>query len=631
MSSAHEPGRVEGGAAAGCPGESRRMHAARARHFGRCLPAAAATIALLAGAGPGAAAADASSGLATIGILAPDGEAQAEQAWAHLGEYLQAAVPGTRFELRHYDLPGLGQAVAAKQVDFFIANSGFYVGMEAAHGASRIATLHDSLALSPSEAIASAVLVRKDRSDLRRLADLKGQRLAAVSENAFGGFQVAWREMKAAGLDPHTDVAALSFTGFPMRRVLQALREDRADAGVVRACLLERLVQQGDAQAEEFTVLNLQRGPYPCQRSTPLYPDWPFATLKHTPHELAKRVAIALLAMPTTADGHAWTVPTDYQPVRQLFRDLEIGPYADLRERSLSGLARRHWPWLALAALALLAWAVHSLRVRRLVERRTAQLRHAMRERERMEEEARIQQDKLDHLSRLGILGEMSSMLAHELNQPLAAISNFAHGIARRIDAGRPELEPLRAASRDIAEQAERASGIMQRIRGFAGKRAVRRVRLDLPATLKGAVALFTSMQTQAPAVELQLATDERGDAVLADRLQVEQVLLNLMKNALDAMAALPAAERRIVVAARPDGDHFRVCVNDNGSGVDPAAMQHLFEPFFTTKPDGVGLGLAICKRAVEAQGGRLWAEPGGGVGLSVCFTLPRSAIEPRA
>ncbi len=585
---------------------------------------------------PGAWAADTPAGPVTIGILAPDGEAQAAQAWAHLGEYLQAAVPGQRFELRHYDLPGLGAAVASAELHFFIANSGFYVGVEAAHGASRIATLQNPQALSPTEAIASVVLVPSGRRELRRLADLKGQRLVAVSEDGFGGFQVAWREMKAAGLDPHTDTAALTFTGFPMRRVLQALRDGQADAGIVRACLLEQLVRQGDARDDEFTVLNPQGGPYRCQRSTRLYPDWPFATLKQTPNDLAKRVATALLAMPTTSDGHAWTVPTDYQPVRELFRDLEIGPYADLRERSLASLARRHWPWLALALLALTAWAVHSLCVNRLVERRTAQLRQAMRERERMEHEARAQQDKLDHLSRLGILGEMSSMLAHELNQPLAAIANFAHGITRRIEAGRLEPAPLLAASNDIAEQAQRASGIMQRIRGFVGKRALRRERLDLPATLRGAVALFTSLQAQAPRVDLQLATDARGDdvhvGVQADRLQVEQVLLNLMKNALDAMAALPAAQRRIVLAARPDGEYFRVCVSDNGSGVDAAALPGLFEPFYTTKPDGVGLGLAICKRAVEAHGGRLWAEPGpGGAGLSVCFTLPRTNPETDA
>ena len=574
----------------------------------------------------------AKAGPVRIGILAPDGEIQATQAWAHLGDYLQAALPGQRFELRHFDLPGLSTAVAQAQVDFFIANSGLYVSMEAAHGASRIATLQDAQALSPTEAIASAVLVRSERRELRTWADLKGQRLVAVSEDAFGGFQVAWREMKAAGLDPHADTASLRFVGFPMRQVVQALRQGQADAGIVRVCLLENMLRQGEVRADEFTVLQPQGGANACQRSTRLYPDWPFATLKHTPNELAKRVATALLTMPRTPDGHAWTVPADYQPVRELFRDLEIGPYADLRERSLAGLLRRHWPWLALALVALLGWAVHSLRVNRLVDRRTAQLQQALRARERMEAEARAQQDKLDHLSRLGILGEMSSMLAHELNQPLAAIGNFARGMARRIEAGRLDPEPLVAASNDIAEQAQRASDVMQRIRGFVGKRAVRRERLDLQATLQGAVALFTSMQTQPPTIELHLANDARGPWVQADRLQVEQVLLNLMKNALDAMQAVPPAQRRIVLRGRPEGEQFRVDVTDNGSGLDAASMDRLFEPFYTTKPDGVGLGLAICKRVVEAHGGRLWTEPGPeGAGLRMSFTLPRTPHDEHA
>ncbi|MDP2005804.1 MAG: PhnD/SsuA/transferrin family substrate-binding protein [Rubrivivax sp.] len=571
----------------------------------------------------------------TVGILAPQGEIQAAQAWAQLAEVMHAALPERQFVLKHFDLPGLNTAVAGAQVDFFIANSGFYVNMEAAHGARRIATLQSPQALSPAEGIASAVLVRRGRPDLRTWSDLKGKRLMGVNANAFGGFQLVWREMKAAGVDPHTDLAALQFAGFPLQNIVAAVRRGDTDAGIVRACLLEEMVRQGQARADEFDVLMPQGGPYPCARSTPLYPDWPFAALKRTPNDLAKRVASALLAMPPSADAYAWTVPTDYQPVRELFRDLEIGPYADLRERSVAGFVRRHWPWFVLALAGLLGWAVHSLRVNRLVERRTAQLRQALTERERLEHEARAQQEKLDHLSRLGVLGEMSSMLAHELNQPLSAIANFARGMARRIEAGRVEPEPLLAASNDIAEQAQRASGIMQRIRGFAGKRAVRRERLDLRPTLDGAVQLFVSMLTQPPSLEQVFDEGARGPWVQADRLQVEQVLLNLMKNALDAMAGLPPAQRRIVLHTRPDGEHFRISVTDNGSGLAPEATLRLFQPFFTTKPDGVGLGLAICKRVVEAHGGRLWAEPApqgeGLAGLTLSFTLPRSAPEPDA
>ncbi len=571
----------------------------------------------------------------TVGILAPQGEVQAAQAWSRLAEWLHAALPGHSFMLKHFDLPGLNTAVAGGQVDFFIANSGFYVNMEAAHGARRIATLQSPHALSPAEGIASAVLVRRGRSDLRTWADLKGKRLMAVHADAFGGFQLVWREMKTAGVDPHSDLAALQFAGFPLQNIVAAVRRGDTDAGIVRACLLEEMVRLGQARADEFDLLMPQGGPYPCARSTPLYPDWPFAALKRTPNDLAKRVASALLAMPTSADGHAWTVPTDYQPVRALFRDLQIGPYADLRERGMAGFMRRQWRWFALALVGLLGWAVHSLRVNRLVQRRTSELRHALAARERMEQEARVQQDKLDHLSRLGVLGEMSSMLAHELNQPLAAIGNFARGMVRRIEAGRVEPGPLLAASNDIAEQAQRASGIMQRIRGFVAKRTVRRERLDLRATLDAAVALFGSMLNQPPLLAQVFDDDARGPWVQADRLQVEQVLLNLLKNALDAMAALPPAQRRIVLQARPDGEHFRVSVTDNGGGLSAEASLQLFQPFFTTKPDGVGLGLAICKRVVEAHGGRLWAEPGpqrqGLAGLTLHFTLPRSTPEPDA
>jgi len=561
-----------------------------------------------------------------IGVLAPQGPAQAAQAWAHLEPYLEAAVPGRRFEIRTFDLPDLSRAVAARSVDFFIANSGFYVDMEAAHGASRIATLESPQASSPTEAIASAVIVRRGRDELRSMADLKGRRVMAVSDRAFGGFQVAWRELKQAGVDPYADLASLSFSGFPMQQVVLAVRRGEVDAGIVRACLLESMVQQGQVREDEFTVLAQKGGAFPCQRSTRLYPDWPFASLKHTPNDLAKRVATALLAMPRTENGHGWTVATDYQPVRELFRDLEIGPYADLRERSLKGFLQRHWVWFALAAALLAAWLVHSLRVERLVHARTAELRRALEQRAQMESEARAQQEKLDHLSRLGILGEMSSMLAHELNQPLAAIGNFARGMVRRIEAGRLDAAPLLQASHEIADQAERAGGIMQRIRGFVGKRASRREPVNLRQTLEGAVAMFCSMLSHPPAVTLRMDPACTDPWVQADRLQVEQVLLNLMKNALDAMQALPPSERRIVVECVPAEDHFRVGVTDNGSGLDPTSVGRLFEPFFTTKPDGVGLGLAICQRVVEAHGGRIWAAPAPQGGVSVFFTLPRTA-----
>lgn len=561
----------------------------------------------------------------TIGILAPEGEGVAAD-WERVADHLGQALSGPEVRLRYFDLEQLRAAVAGGKIDFFVTNSGHYVELEAAYGAHRIATLEDKSALSPTEAIASAVVVRADRRDLRSFDDLRGKRVQAVAHSAFGGFRVAWGEMREAGIEPARHFASLDFVGFPLQKIVRAVERGETDAGIVRACLLESMAQRGEIRLEVFRVLNTPAADQsPCLRSTRFYPDWPMAALKHTPHELSKRVATALLAMPATPGGISWTVPTDYQSVHELFRNLEVGPYAHLSRHGLRALFYEYRWWLLAAGLLIVAWVIHTVRVEYLVHTRTSALRDALAARELAEREARAQQVKLDHLARLGILGELSSMLAHELNQPLSAIGNFARGMERRIEAGRLEPDPLLAASQEIAEQAERARAIMQRIRAFSKKREGPRENFRLRDAVDSALRLFEGIGMRAPRV----AVDVDGAAITSgDQLQIEQVLLNLLKNALDAMGGVPAGERRIEIACTREGDMHRVCVSDNGSGLDEAQRARLFEPFFTTKPDGMGLGLTICKRIIEAHGGRLWtpAPPDGG-GFTICFTLP--APEP--
>lgn len=562
-----------------------------------------------------------------IGILAPEGEAEAFRNWRQVGDYLNRALPESVFQLAYFNLGDLRDAVAAKRLDFAITNSGHYVELEAAYGVHRIATLDNARVPSPDQAVASAVVVRAERRDLRHLTDLRGKRLLAVDERAFGGYQLAWYALYKRGIEPRRDLADLVFTGFPLQAIVEGVARGRADAGVVRACVLEAMAARGEIRLADFRVLDAPAGDgYPCLRSTDLYPDWPFAALRDTPHALAKRVAAALLAMPADADGLSWTVPTDYQPIHAVFRELRAGPYAYLQKDSLSAFLKRYRMWFVFAAALLLGWIVHTVRVEQRVHTRTRELREALDARAEMERQSRQQQEKLDHLARLGILGELSSMLAHELNQPLSAIGNFARGMERRIEAGRMDPEPLLEASREVAEQADRAREIMQRIRAFTRKRESRREPARLGEVIASAVTLFAGMGEQAPRV----AVDADAEAVvLADRLQIEQVLLNLLKNGMDAMRDTPAGERLLrIECGRESGGQCRVCVLDRGTGLDEIGRAHLFEPFYTTKPDGMGLGLSLCKRIVEAHGGRLWAEPGpqaeqSGRGLAVCFTLP--------
>lgn len=564
-----------------------------------------------------------------IGVLAFLGAEAALSDWSPVVRHLEASLPARHFVLAYYDVAGLRQAVQQRKVDFVITNSGQYVTLETEFGVSRIATLDAPGAPSPSQAIGSAVIARAERSDLNVLADLKGKRVAAVGKDAFGGFQVAWREFRRQDVEPE-DFARLDFSGFPMPRTVTAVARGEVDAGIVRACLLEDLAREGSIRLADFKVLSpRQVEGFACGLSSDLYPDWPIATLRHTDLHLAKAVATALLLMPASAMGYAWTVPADYQTVHELFRDLQVGPYAYLRETTLQALARRYWPLLLLFFAALAGWIVHAVRVEQQVHARTAALREALVQRDAAEAGMRAHQEQFDHMSRLSILGELSGTLAHELNQPLAAISNYAQSLVRRLDSGRYTPQMLAEASGEIAAQAERAGGIVHRIRTFARKRAAVREQRLLVELIREAATLFGGMLPSAPRIDIA-ARLPPGALIEADTLQIEQVLLNLLKNATDAMQDLPLAARAIDVALEREGHNYRISVRDRGVGLTPASVPHLFEPFFTTKPDGMGLGLSICKTIIEAHGGRLWAESNTAMpGMTFIFTLPADVPTP--
>ena len=235
-----------------------------------------------------------------------------------------------------------------------------------------------------------------------------------------------------------------------------------------------------------------------CQVSSPVYPDWPFAKTRQTPPEDAKRVATALLAMPTGIGTETWTVPVDYQPVHELFRALMIGPYAGLRQMSLWQLMLAHWQWIAGLLAALGAWILHVARVERLVRRRTAELatanegmRREMSARREAEEREALNRRELDHAARLSLLGEMAGGLAHELNQPLAAITNYADGCELRLSGGVVDRDALSEGIERIRQQAQRAAQVIRRMRNFVKKREPTQGALELNEVVRETLELF--------------------------------------------------------------------------------------------------------------------------------------------
>lgn len=241
------------------------------------------------------------------------------------------------------------------------------------------------------------------------------------------------------------------------------------------------------------------------------------------------------------------------------------------------------------------------------------------------EEELKRRQNELVHVTRLSNMGEMATGIAHELNQPLSAIVNFANGCARRLRLDIGGKDELLEALDQISAQANRAGEIIKRLRSMVSRRQPVREVVDLNVLARETCSLIShELKRHELAIERRLS--ERPLWVRVDSVQVEQVLINLLRNALDALAHLPAADRRLVIesGAQPDGMVY-LSVQDNGSGIAPREMERLFDPFFSTKESGMGMGLAISQTIMDNHHGKIRADSWPGKGTTFTIELPPS------
>lgn len=241
---------------------------------------------------------------------------------------------------------------------------------------------------------------------------------------------------------------------------------------------------------------------------------------------------------------------------------------------------------------------------------------------ERQETEARLQelQSELVHISRLTAMGEMASALAHELNQPLSAIANYIKGSRRLLESGAPPGEMLQGALEKAGEQAIRAGQIIRRLRDFVSRGESER-RVESLSKLADEASALALVGAKEHGIQVRFHYDPTCDLVLADKVQVQQVLLNLMRNALEAM--METKRRILLVESAPaEDDMVLVSVTDTGHGIAEELGGQLFTPFVTTKRHGMGVGLSISRTIIEAHGGRIWAEPNPQGGTIFRFTL---------
>lgn len=296
-----------------------------------------------------------------IGVLAKRGTEQTLAQWQPTADYLSEVIADHRFAIVPVDFDHIYEAVSRREIDFILTNSGIYIELEMHHGASRIATLVNRGPTNEAYTrFGGVIFTRQSDNTIRQMTDLAGRRFAAVESNSLGGFLMAVRELHDAGIDIADDIPEHYFAGTHDQVVYDVL-EGRADAGTVRTDTLERMALEGKIDIDSVRIINAQTFPgFAYKISTRLYPEWPMAKLAHTPAEHGDHVAAALLNMPpdhpaaVSGKNHGWTVPGNYQAVRELMQTLRIGPYKTLGKISIQDLMIQYGNWVIATGAFLL-------------------------------------------------------------------------------------------------------------------------------------------------------------------------------------------------------------------------------------------------------------------------------------
>ena len=265
------------------------------------------------------------------------------------------------------------------------------------------------------------------------------------------------------------------------------------------------------------------------------------------------------------------------------------------------------------------------------VEERTAELKSAneailrhVEEQKRTEEALQITRAELARAGRIATIGELTASIAHEVNQPLAAVIANADACLAWLSHQSPNLAEARAAAERAIQGATRASDVITRIRSLITKSATERSRVQLNQVIEEVIVLVNS-QALANNVSILLELTPGLPVVIADKIQLQQVILNVIMNAIESMSGVMDRPKQLLIRSQlQDSSHVTVSIQDSGVGVDADVMARLFEPFFTTRSEGIGMGLAISLSIIESHGGRLWAESTVNHGSVFRFTLPR-------
>lgn len=525
-------------------------------------------------------------------------------------EAIRKAVAPRRVEFLQLPIDQLEAAVRSRHVDILLTGAGFYrrnVGL----GLRDIATAISPQQPNPDKSVGSVFIARQDRSDIKGIADLKNRSIATTFPGAFHGEHIPFGEIERLGFDSRRFFSELRHYGVEMDRIVEAVQRGEVDAGIVRACHFEDSQARTPGAYADLKILDGRQDlMINCITSTALYPNWSvLVTPTLTPQEV-RHIVAALLEMPPTTLGLAWGVASDFGPVDELLRTLAIGPYTYLREWTLRRLLTEYWQWFFFAGLMVLAGLYHSFELSRQVKRRTTELNAAYERQTALSNAASRSARQLDALQRASAVQQLSSLVAHELAQPLSTLVCYTRGLRRVVGRGATAVPgEVEAIAARIEAAAEKADSIIQKVREFARRRPPSFTSLELGPSLRRAVEHLRLANADASIRSADIQVEcPAGIRIEADPLELELVTVNLVRNAVEAFldSGEAASDCRVKIRVQPNDTTVLIEFLSNSPPIDADTFSQLGRPTLSAKSDGLGLGLSIVMAIVERHAAQI-------------------------
>lgn len=530
--------------------------------------------------------------------------------------------------------------IERRKPDFLFAPAGFPLFTNNIPGwtSFRIATRKTSIAPDVNHATGAVFVVLDNRQDLSTLSSLEGKTAITNLPTAVDGWLAAAGEIAKLKKNPEVFFSSVRFRNNSYPDAISSVLAGKSDVAIIPACLLETLQEMNLAQTQWLRVVNEKKNDgFACRHSSDLYPDISLYALSTAPEKAVRDVTIAILSLSEQkADNNTlqteWLTNSSDSSVDQLLHRLQLGPYQYLRDTSVSAFFSRHRTIILSSIGILLFLVLNEFRLVSLVRRRTRLLRQALQDRNHWEAQAESVRRSLMRLERRSALEQMSGMIAHEVNAPVGTIRTYVELIRMLVRSGAiSENATAKTALDGIGKAAQHLADIVAKVRRYAKTQMSPHVPCDLKEIVGKAIRSFCFERSMQAEERFSVSFPSQACPILGDPMELEVLFVNLLRNAFDAMETFISQKKispnsQITVKVQPLLEHktWQISISNPGPAASAETIEHLnaLSSPISSKPEGLGLGLSICRGIADSHGAdlRFTANPTGGVTAIVCI-----------